>query len=252
MQSTRSTIRYEKRRSKVEKKVLGILGGMGPEASEVFYHKIINATHASCDQDHLDVLLWSHAAIPDRTAMIKAGRTEELWQVFARDIAMMKAAGIDYLAVPCNTSHYFAKEMDEAMDHHFINMITCAASHAKECGFKRVGVLATDGTVEADLYGKALHEEGITCFYPDKEDQKVVMSIIYEEIKKGKKGSLEYFEAVLSHMQEKGCEAVILACTELSVLKMNYPTLNRDCIIDAMDVLCEACITSCGGKMHTK
>ena len=135
----------------------------------------------------------------------------------------------------------------EAMDHHFINMITCAASHAKECGYSRIGVLATDGTVEADLYGKALHEEGITCFYPDKEYQQTVMSIIYEEIKKGEKGSLDRFETVLSHMKEKGCEAVILACTELSVLKMNDPSLNRSFVIDAMDALCKACITKCGG-----
>ena len=106
----------------MEKKILGILGGMGPEASEVFYHKIINATHASKDQDHLDILLWSHASIPDRTAMIKAGKTEALWQVFEKDIQCMKAFGIDYLAVPCNTSHYFADRMDEAMEHHFINI----------------------------------------------------------------------------------------------------------------------------------
>lgn len=231
----------------MEKKILGILGGMGPEASEVFYHKIIAATHATCDQDHLDILLWSHASIPDRTTMIKAGRTEELWQVFEKDIAMMKAAGIDYLAVPCNTSHYFAREMDEAMDHHFINMITSASAYAKDCGYKTIGVLATDGTVEADLYGRALHKDGVNCMYPDKAYQQVVMSVIYDEIKQGQKGSIEKFEEVLSHMKEKGCEAVILACTELSVLKMNYPALERPFVIDAMDVLCQTCIQCCGG-----
>ena len=71
----------------------------------------------------------------------------------------------------------------------------------------------------------------------------------WEEIKKGEKGSLDKFENVLSHMKEKGCEAVILACTELSVLMMNYPTLHREFVIDAMDVLCEACITICGGEI---
>lgn len=236
----------------MKKKILGILGGMGPEASEVFYHKITAATHATCDQEHLDILLWSHASIPDRTAMIKAGRVEELWQVLARDIEMMKGAGIDYLAVPCNTSHYFAKEMDEAMDHRFINMITCAAGQAKQYGYKRIGVLATDGTVEADLYGRALREQGITCLYPDRVHQQIVMSIIYDEIKRGEKGSLDRFESVVRHMQEMGCEAVILACTELSVLKMNYSVLDRVGIIDAMDALCKTCITCCGGEYTQK
>lgn len=231
----------------MERKVLGILGGMGAGASELFYGKIIRATSAAKDQDHLDLLLWSHASIPDRTAMITAGRTEELWEVFAGDVAMMKQAGCDWLAVPCNTSHYFADRFSEAMDGRFISMIDCAAAWAAaHCG-KRIGVLATDGTVQSDLYGTALRKYGAECVYPSMEGQKTVMSVIYDEIKQGARGSLGRFEAVLDEMREKDCQAVILACTELSVLRDNYPALQIPFCLDAMDVLTKRCIEACGG-----
>lgn len=231
----------------MERKVLGILGGMGAGASELFYGKIIRATSAAKDQDHLDLLLWSHASIPDRTAMIRDGRTEELWQVFAGDVAMMKKAGCDWLAVPCNTSHYFADRFAAAMDGHFISMIDAAAAWAAaHCG-KRIGVLATDGTVQSDLYGTALRKYGASCVYPSPNGQATVMSVIYDEIKRGARGSLSRFERVLAEMRENGCDAVILACTELSVLRENYEELQIPFCLDAMDVLTKRCIETCGG-----
>ena len=232
----------------MEKKILGILGGMGAQASDVFYHKIIDATKVEKDQDHLDVLLWSHASIPDRTAMIEEGRTEELWNVFAEDVALLQRAGCSYLAIPCNTSHYFQDRFHAMMGDGFLNMIDRAAQYAaSHCGH-RIGILATDGTVCSDLYGQALAKYGAQCVYPDANDQAVVMSVIYDEIKKGEKGSLDRFLRVLEGMQAKGCDAVILACTELSVLKSNYTELQIPYCLDALDVLTKCCILACGGN----
>ncbi len=231
----------------MEKKILGILGGMGAEASDVFYHKIIDATKVEKDQDHIDLMLWSHASIPDRTAMIKEGRTEELWKVFSDDIDLLQRVGCSYLAVPCNTSHYFQDHFRKKMGDGFVNMIDNAAAYAAvHCG-KKIGVLATDGTVQSDLYGKALAGYGAECVYPDEYEQSVVMSIIYDEIKKGEKGSLERFLGVLDTMKGKGCDAVILACTELSVLKNNYIELQVPYCLDALDVLTKKCVQLCGG-----
>ncbi|MEE8808398.1 MAG: amino acid racemase [Lactimicrobium sp.] len=228
------------------KKTLGIIGGMGPEASEVFYLKLTQATKAEKDQDHLNILLWSHADIPDRTASIEAGKTEELWAIMAKDVQMLKDCGCDYLAVPCNTSHVFQDRFNTMMGGHFISMIDEAAACAKTVG-TTIGVLGTDGTRMNDLYGKALRRNGCTCVYPDKEDQEGVMHIIYDQIKKGQRGDLSLFLNICSHMKAKGCDAVILACTELSVLKNNYAELSDPWYLDAMDALVKTCVTTCGG-----
>ena len=114
------------------KSMLGILGGMGPEATSVLYKKIIDNTEVTCDQDHINILIYSHAEIPDRTKYILEGKEDYLLDVLEKDIEMLKNAGCKYLAVPCNTSHYFAKEFKEKMDDGFINMIEETAKQVKE------------------------------------------------------------------------------------------------------------------------
>ncbi|MEE1115050.1 MAG: amino acid racemase [Eubacterium sp.] len=231
----------------MEKKLLGILGGMGAEASSVFYKKIIDNTEVSNDREHIDLLLFSHASIPDRTECILGGKQEYLWGYFDKDIRMLKNAGCDYLVIPCNTSHYFADRFDKAMDGNFLNMIDEAARYAAKFRGKRIGILATDGTVQSNMYGAALERYGAEAVYPSEECQKDVMSLIYDQIKRGEKGDKHQFLRVIKEMKEKQCDAVILACTELSVLKDNY-SFDGPFYLDAMDVITKVCIEKCGGK----
>lgn len=228
------------------KAMLGILGGMGPEATSVLYKKIIDNTEVTCDQDHINILIYSHAEIPDRTKYILEGKEDYLLGVLEKDIEMLKNAGCRYLAVPCNTSHYFANEFKEMMNGGFINMIEETAKQVKEKGIKKVGIMATDGTIRSDLYKKELNKLGIEVVYPSDEMQKFVMSLIYDQIKRGEKGNKHQFSKVVSSLKKAGCEAVVLACTELSVFAINY-SLNGDYYIDAMDCLTKACIEKCGG-----
>ena len=228
------------------KKRLGILGGMGPEATAVLYERITKNTEAACDRDHIDILIWSHASIPDRTEAILSGNTENIRSILREDSEMLKNAGCKCLVIPCNTSHNFRDIYRDIFGDGFIDMIEETAIYAQRRGVQRAGILATDGTVSADLYGRALRGRGVETVYPSKEDQKTVMSIIYDQIKKGQKGNLDEFNQVTAHLKEQGCDAVILACTELSVLNTNYG-LDPAFHIDAMDAVTKACIRACGG-----
>ena len=225
---------------------LGILGGMGPEATEIFYKKIIAHTMVEKDQDHIDILIYSHAGIPDRTGYLLSGREEELWKVLEEDVELLKSAGIGYLVIPCNTTHYFADRFNALMDGKFINMVEETACFVQERHIKRVGILATDGTIRNDMYGAALRSKGIEAVYPSPESQRKVMSIIYDEIKSGEKGDRHKFNDVVKELEGNNCEACVLACTELSVFSMNH-MLGGGYYVDALDVAAKVSIEKCGG-----
>ncbi len=231
------------------KKRLGILGGMGSEATEVFFKRIIDHTKVENDREHLDIFIYNHASLPDRTEYIISGRQEELWTILEEDIKLLKGVNSDYVAIPCNTCHYFGERISKVTQGHFINMIEATAVYAKKMNHKRVAVMATTGTVKADLYGKVFSKYNIETVYPEEDMQNIVMRIIYDQIKKGDKGSMTDFSKVVDSLRQKKCDAVALACTELSVFRENY-LLTDTFFIDALDVLAQACITACGGTLR--
>jgi len=229
-----------------ERKKLGILGGMGPEATGVLYDRITGHTSAEKDQDHLDIWIYSHAGLPDRTTCILRGEEDRMREMLRADTEKMISLGCGYLAVPCNTCHYFGDVFREFPDITFIDMIGETAREVSERGISAVGILATDGTLKAGLYDRALSGYGVKPVIPDEKNQKLLMSLIYDEVKKGAVGEMEHFAPVVEYMKQAGCEAVILGCTELSVFAVNH-SLTDAFYVDAIDVLARRCVTLCGG-----
>ena len=221
--------------------ILGVLGGMGPQATNTFYQRIIDRTQADTDQEHLRVLIWSDAKIPDRTAGILG--TPEL-----ADAKLLEGAGCTVLAIPCNTSHYFADRLQAQLHVPIIHMIRETVKTIQAMGKQTVGILATDGTVQTGIYQNELTAAGLTPVTLPEELQKTVMSIIYDEIKKGETGSREKFGEIDAYLRSVGCDCAILGCTELSV----YRTLHSlpPFYIDAMEILAEQAILRCGKQLR--
>lgn len=228
---------------------LGVLGGMGPQATQIFYQRILDRTAAERDQEHLPALILSDTEIPDRTAAILGGREEEVFARLLSDARQLEACGCTALAIPCNTSHYFADGLQAALSIPLINMVreTCRALARRGC--KRVGILATDGTVRTGIYQRECQVQGLEGLAPDEQTQGLVMSIIYDEIKRGETGSREKFTAIDRALRAMDCDAAILGCTELSVYR-TYHGL-PEFYVDAMEVLVEACILRCGKQLRT-
>ena len=230
--------------------VLGVLGGMGPQATNTFYQRLIDRTQAEKDQEHLQVLIWSDAKIPDRTAGILAGaeEAEKVYQALLAGAKLLEGAGCTVLAIPCNTSHYFADRLQGQLKIPLIHMIRETAAALKRQGRTRPGILATDGTIRSGLYQKEFAALGITAVTPSPAAQKLVMSLIYDDVKSGRDGDPQKFAAIHRDLEEQGCDCGVLACTELSVYR-TYHSL-PDYYLDAMDVLAEECITACGYKLR--
>ena len=227
---------------------LGILGGMGPQATQDFYQRILDRTDASCDQEHLPTLIWSDTSMPDRTAAILGGDAEGCYQRLLAGARLLEGGGCTVLSIPCNTSHYFADRLQEDISIPLIHMPRETVGVLAEEGRRKVAILATDGTIRTGVYQKECTARGIEAVSPPEEVQKLVMSIIYDEIKRGEKGSREKFAVIDRWLRQAGCDSAILGCTELSVYR-TYHGL-PDHYLDAMDVLAQRCITACGYKLR--
>lgn len=226
---------------------LGVIGGMGPLATQLLYKRIIEKTDAKCDQEHIDMIILSHAGMPDRTKAIKSGNTHEVFSALLDDAKMLERNGADAIAIPCNTSHFFWKPLQAETEVPVINMVRKTVERIKEKNIKRVGLLATDGTLYTGVYKHECEKLGIECVNPDEETQKYIMNIIYNRIKAGDNGTPEDFAEIDAFFKNAGCEAGILACTELSCFAEIHKL--DSFYIDALDILCEESIVMCGGKL---
>lgn len=226
---------------------LGVLGGMGPAASALFYRMVTERTAASCDQEHIDLLLWSCASMPDRTACLLAGREEELYRKLLSETRLLEQAGCTALAIPCNTSHVFAPRLKQDLTIPLVNMVEAAADEAKRRGWRRAAIFATDGTVRNGLYQKACADRGLAVAVPDGEVQRQVMHIIYDGVKAGGRITIADLMPLIEWRERNGCDGSILACTELSVVRERLDL--DDTWGDAMLALADAAILACGGRL---
>ena len=143
------------------KPVLGILGGLGPAASCYLYQMLIDHTPATCDQDHIDIVISSRASTPDRTAFILGKSKEDPFAVMEQDGFSLVNYGATVLAIPCNTAHYFYDRLAEALPVPVLNMPRLTVEDAREAGCTKLGILATDGTLAAETYQLACQRAGI-------------------------------------------------------------------------------------------
>ena len=142
---------------------LGVLGGMGPQATQVFYQFVLDRTDAAKDQDHLPALILSDTGIPDRTAAILSGDTEGLYRRLLADAKMLEGCGCTVLAIPCNTSHYFADRLQGEIGVPIIHMLRETAAALASQGKKRPGILGPDGRDKFAKIDRAIRKAGCDC-----------------------------------------------------------------------------------------
>ncbi len=217
--------------------MLGVIGGMGPQATQLFLQGVINNTAAVCDQQHIPMIILNHTTIPDRTGAMLTGKTDRLFGMLLEDAKMLEQNGCTAIAIPCNTSHHFIDQMQQQITIPILHMIreTIEQALRDKPGLEKLGILATDGTIHAGMYQRECRARGIRPYTPSPEKQALVMDIIYREIKRGRPGSLEKFLEIEQELQDEGCAAAVLACTELSCFASNHPL--TDYHIDALDIL---------------
>jgi len=223
-------------------KIIGILGGMGPEATIDLFYKIIKFTPAEKDQDHLRIIIDNNPKIPDRTAAI-LGKGKDPLPTLRETAQNLEKAGADFIIIPCNTAHYFLPLIQESVKIPILNMIeeTAKETRGKISPIQKVGLLASIGIYKTGIYHQHFKKFNIEVISPEEKDKEEIMKVIYavkagdlsEEVKKS-------IILIAQKLIDKGAEAIIAGCTEIPlILKEGDAPVP---IIDPTQVLAKAAI----------
>lgn len=222
----------------------GVLGGMGPDATVDFMAKVIAATSAETDQDHARMLVDHNPKVPNRqTALLGDG--EDPGPALAAMARGLQDAGADFLVIPCNTAHAFADAIRGAVSIPLISIIDVTVDACRDKG--AVGVLATDGCLQTNIYQDALEKAEIECVLPDTDETAELMRLI-SAIKAGDRS-----ETVASGMRNvgnalvgRGARAIIAGCTEIPLVLTD--DLLDVPLVSSTDVLAELTAAIAAGK----
>lgn len=224
-------------------RIIGIIGGMGPKSTADFFLKVINTTCAGKDQEHPRIIIDCNPKIPDRTAAI-LGQGESPIEQLKKTAYNLEKAGAEIIAMPCNTAHYYYDELQKNTQVPIIHMLSETATYIRHNfpEVKKIGLLATTGTLKTKIYQSALN--GLELITPDTARQKRVMTAIYGRrgIKAGFTRGLprKYILEEATGLVEQAAELIILGCTEISLVlrQKDLPVP----LIDPLQILAEVTI----------
>lgn len=224
--------------------ILGVIGGLGPIATAHFMALVTEMTDAAADQQHLNMIIYSVPSIPDRTAhILDNSKPSPLPHMLAIGKRLAQQ-GCSRIAIPCMTAHYFFERLEAGIPVPLVHGVRETVRHLKENGVKTVGIMATDGTIRSRIFRSELEAQGLTALVPGKETQKNVMHLIFNNIKAGIPAEMDKFHAAAEDLRKQGAEAIILGCTELSLIKRDHAI--GPGFIDAMEVLAQQSVLQCG------
>jgi len=196
-----------------------VAGGMGPAATVDFYRKLIDATPANRDQEHLRVVIWADPTVPDRQqALLSGGEDPTPW--LEEGVRRLIGCGAEVLVVPCNTIHAYLPAVIAGKDLEFISIIDATVDALDpSVNGSRIGLLAADAAVASGLYQRALQDAGLEPVLPSIASQRMLMDVI-DGVKAGQVNARlrEHVVRILSELAADGVEAVIAGCTEVSVV----------------------------------
>jgi aspartate racemase len=221
-------------------KRLGVLGGMGPAASAEFYSRLTSQTPATCDQEHLQVIIWSDPTVPDRSTSLLLG-DDRPWSKLQEGILALKTARCSHIVIPCNTAHlWYDRMLDLGVP--ITHIVDSVAAEIRLLNIKTVGILGTQGTIATGLYQNMLSQQGWTCIAPTEIE---LTKFVQPGINLVKAGNItaahDLFMPAIDHLINKGAEAVVLGCTEIP-LAIRETVYKNIPVINSIDSLVKAAL----------
>jgi len=228
----------------LKQKIIGVVGGMGPYATVSFFQKLIDLTPAKKDWEHLRILIDCNAKIPSRTRSILYGEASPVPRII-ESIKGLSLIGADFIAMPCNSAHYFHDEIISKIKIPLLDIVKIASDGIKKRGFKKPLILGGYITTQKKLYSEHLSE----AVYPQGKWADLVTDIL-EEIKLksenvGEEKQARFIELVDNYKNQ--IDSIILACTELSII-FHYTSIFSKPIIDSTYEYAKAVVNYARGE----
>ena len=227
-------------------KRLGVLGGMGPAAGAEFLVRLTEQTPATCDQEHIPVILWSDPTVPDRSTSL-LNNDDLPWEKLKRGIQGLKNADCDHIVIPCNTAHFW---YDRLVDlgvpiTHIVDSVADELRAQNITG--TIGVMGTRATMQLGLYNKRLTEQGWNCITPTSKEMEDYVQPGIDLIKANKPVSANgMLMTVVRSLIKQGAQAVVLGCTEIPLV-VREKTCQEIPLINSIDSLVKAAIQKFDG-----
>ena len=222
-------------------RVVGVLGGMGPEATLDLMSRVIRATPANDDSDHIRLLIDNNPKVPSRIKAIVEGTGESPVDCLMAMLRNLQRIGADFLVMPCNTAHYYYRPIAAAVDIPMVNMIALVAETAikRVPDLKKVGVLASTAVVQTRLYDEYFENHGVSADFPRKKPLQTAILRLIRRVKARlvDDSDIAALNDAAANLSNAGCQCLIIACTELSVVADRLQTDVP--VLDAAQVLAE-------------
>ena len=194
---------------------IGVLGGMGPAATVDFMAKLVALTPATCDQDHLPVVVANLPHVPDRSRAI-LGDGPDPWPHMAAGVTVLNEAAVGLVVVPCNTSHHWFDAMARASRAPMLHIARACISALPADLLVRVSLFATRGAIASGFYQRALDQRGGVCMVPAPDGAQQAVDACIRAVKGGDlAGGSAHLASALADARRHGAQAVIMGCTEI-------------------------------------
>ena len=207
----------------MNEKIVGILGGMGPQATVDLFQKVLNATPAQTDQEHLRIIIDCHSKIPDRTAHILKGE-ENPGPYMIESAKLLENAGAELILIPCNAAHHWHEVVQQNVNIPVLHIMESTLEHVTHNypQTEVIGLLASSSTVKNGLYQEIFNRKSIEVICPEPQYQEKVMKAIWE-VKAGNAGPdvTKLLVDAGNSLIARGAQGVIAGCTEIPIVLKN-------------------------------
>lgn len=228
--------------------IVGIIGGMGPEATIELMQRIVSKTPAADDQDHIHMIVDNNPKVPSRIQALLEGTGDNPAPVLMAMARRLEQAGADFLVIPCNTAHYYWPDIHRSVGipvWHLVDLTLQAVKKNLPKNKQTIGLLASPALEKIGLYQHGCDRQGLSLLYPTEKEKQLE---VIRAVKKGRHTAnhIAILNALAAQLVASGADAIVLGCTEFSILHQEIQASVP--VIDAMEVLADEILIACKGE----